>query len=121
MSESKPPQNSQQQKLRSIKAKLAQIGVNNHQLPDLLLKEIVERVAAAKLRTAKQVAKAQTKADRIVAQAEQSAFAQVMKPQHVCRVLGRIIAAASPKPEAAEDAVPSKTRTPKPSTEEATS
>ena len=121
MSEKKPSQSNQKQKLASIKATLAGIGVKNSQLPGLLLGEVERRVAQAKQRADEHIAKAQKKARRIVAKAEESALQQVLKPAHVCRVLARTFAAAPPTRPPAENSAQSKEKKAKMVTEEPTS
>ena len=120
-SEKKSPQSNQKQKLTSIKAVLAGIGVKNPQLPGLLMAEVEKRVAQAKQRADAQIAKAQKKARRIIAKAEESALQQVLKPAHVCRVLARTFAAVPPARPAADNSAQTKERKAKMVTEEPTS
>jgi hypothetical protein len=121
MSEKKSPQSHQNEKLASIKAVLAGIGVKNSQLPGLLMAEVEKRVTQARQRADDHVAKAQKKARRIIAKAEESALQQVLKPSHVCRVLARTFTAVPPARPSADNSAQPKEKKTKLVTEEPTS
>lgn len=103
MSESKPTQNNQKQKVGSIKAKLVELGVTNADLPAVLEKELAEELADATTRGKSLVQAAQEKAADLLVKAEENARKKILKPAHVCRALARLLTATKQIPDAATE------------------
>lgn len=112
-SEKKSSQSKQKQKLTSIRATPAKIGIKNPLLAGILLAEVDKRVADARQHADAHIAKAQSRAERIMAKAEESALKQILKPIHVCHVLARTTATAMQAQTLAEHPAKAQEKKPK--------